>query len=246
MSSTKRRKKGPANSGSKAAASTNDTELNLGTCAPCKRAKSRCRFAQNATICKRCQSKGFTTECVIQPAKPRSRAAPGNIIDTVPSSKLKNQARGVDNGQSSSTLAKPATRKKRSNSESSSTSLATRPSKHPRLASCQTPLDSITEVNDEDESLADTLVPPVETAVFPVHDRKVSHMSKAQFMDAVVLDDHEDEEHEDSELEDQVSSSDENSSEDDEDIVLRPTIKPTKTQSFRSTKPLDIYDPTTC
>lgn len=198
-------------------------------------------------ICKWCQSKGLTTECVIQPAKPRSRAAPSNIIDAVPSSKLKNQARD-DNGQSSSTLAKPTTWRKRSNSESSSTSLATRPLKHPRLASCQTPLDSITEVNDEDdsESPADTLVPPpAEITVFPVHNRKVPHMSKAQFMDAVVSHGDEDEEHGDSELEDQVSSSsDEGSS--DEDIMLRPTMKSTKTQSFRSTKPLDIYDPTTC
>ncbi len=168
------------------------------------------------------------------------------------------------------TSAKPATQRKRSNSESSSQ--ATRPSKHPRLASHsrRTPLDSIVELADEDESLADTLV---SEANITVHDHKVPHMSKAQFIDAVISDGYDDEENEGSELEDPVdveissSSNSEGSEEDeiDDEINLyssksipqqpQSTTKPTKAQSLkgRSMKPLakyeravDSYDPAKC
>lgn len=146
-----------------------DAELNLGVCAPCKRAKKRCRFVPGAIVCSQCQTKGLSTECIVDPPKPRTRGARSNSVDI-----LENQI-----GQGSSASVKPMTGRKRSNSDTSSQvaqAAGNYPAKHPRLALRQTPLDSITE---EADSLADTLVSDAKY----VH--AVPPIGKAQFIDAL-------------------------------------------------------------
>lgn len=241
-----------------------EPELNLGVCVPCKRAKTRCRFVTGATICKRCETKNLSAECIIDPPKSRARPSkPGNQPTTS----------GRANNIPSST------QRKRNNSDTG-TSGQSRPAKHPRLASHsshsrQTPLNSIAE---EDESLADTLVG------YPEHNRTLAVpsrlMGKTQFIDALADGDN-DEGIEGSDMEDsaeevdiEISSTSSGGSEEeleDEDLsdsLSKPVarrqlhshshtmpVKSTKSQS-QSTRPRtkrdrtpsmeNTYDPSTC
>jgi hypothetical protein len=248
--------------------------LNLGVCAPCKRAKSRCRFATGSLICDRCQTKGLSTECVIEPPKPRTRGTRSNSIN--------NLLPSTSSTQGSLTQATAATQRKRSHSDTSGQT--NRPTKHPRLASqsshsSRTPLNSIVE---EDELLADTLVSNFDTSItqagFLEHDPTVQHIRKAQFIDALAgsgnLND-EGSEGSDMPVEDSAeefdeisdSSGSEAADDEDENLLLSKPVtqqrhshsratKSMKTQSRTSgsTKPRskhernmeNTYDPSTC
>jgi hypothetical protein len=122
------------------------------------------------------------------------------------------------------------------------------------------------EVNDEAESLADTLVSDVNTTVFPAHDRTVPSIGKVQFIDALAG--HDDEEDEGSEIEDaemvELSSSSDSEGTGSEDdgmhLYLSKPVKAVrqsmKTQSMkagstnsRANHELNVedeYDPLTC
>ena len=171
-------------------------------------------------------------------------------------------------------VTKPAARQKRSCSESSRPSLANHPAKQPRLVpqAYYSPLDSITEVNDETESREDSSTPGLDFIAAEPHNHAV-FKNDVQFITAFVSS-HGGSENEASEAEEfidiEVSST--SSMDDDEDnhleisdgvanvYNLKPVAKRSKLHiegRSRSTKTRHVkrsrmveatttYDPMTC
>ena len=154
-----------------------DAEVHLGICGPCKQAKSRCRFEADARICKQCHEKGL--QCVIEPPKPCTCGAWSNNISNKPSS-------STNNVKGSSMAVKPTTQWKCSNLDTSSQTNC--PPKQPWLISQlhTATLGSITEVNDEAEFLADTLILDFNIIILSAYDYTVPLISKAQFINALL------------------------------------------------------------
>ena len=235
---------------------TEVTELNLGVCAPCKKAKSRCRFLPDATICNKCQSRGLT-ECTIEPPKPRSRGTPShsNSVKILPS---KSHNRPTKHPRNSIEIPpKPQSR----------------PTKHPRLPVASHSSHSHQTLNSivEEDELPDSFVSDFEITAFPEHNH-TRLTGKARFIDALAGSDNDEEgggsdtgmEDLDEEIDIDVSSGDSSEGElEDEDLSLSQPVKrqrhshshsmkPVKTQSRGSTKPRrtkhepNSYDPSKC
>ena len=139
-----------------------DVAPKVQACIPCKTAKHCCRFGANTLICQRCEQRGLVaSQCVIQPCKSWQSSVQSN---SVPLPETPQDFEGT------SSISKPATRQKRSHSEvSHSNDSVSHSAKQPCVASqmSHTPLDSITEVIEEDESLVDTLISHADSTGFP-------------------------------------------------------------------------------
>lgn len=213
-------------------------------------------------VCNRCQTKGLSTECVVEPPKPRKRGIRSNSIDNsslLPSKSGNQSSRRTVNNHGSST------QRQRSNSDTASQS-TNHPAKKLRLTSQsshsrQSALNSIAE---EDESLADTLVPDFNTTERN-HTRLVG---KTQFFDALTGTNDNDEgsggsdsDMEDFEEEIDISSGGGSSEDEEEDQSVKQwhlqITKSIKSQSCGSTKSrrtkreqnmkdTQAYDPSTC
>jgi hypothetical protein len=244
-----------------------ESELNLGVCVPCKKAKTRCRFVPGAMVCNRCQEKALSG-CIIEPPKPHTRGTRSSSIDNLPSNSRSQTTSGITSNSI------PGSSKQRKRSISDTSSQTNCPAKHPRpaLDSSHSSHQTLNSIVEEDESLADSFGSDSEIAGFPEHNH-ARLTGKARFIDALAgSDDDEGSGGSDTgmeELEEDIDidiSSGDSSDGEDEDLSLSQPVKkrrlpshshimkPVKTQSQSrgSTKPRrtkhepNTYDPTKC